>query len=77
MGGAPSQSEEPWLDFNRDVRPLLLSVAAVDGRQVWARVGGLAFLQQVLGPNENGACASSNSFLGTAAWLLLSSDYFL
>lgn len=50
MGDAISQSEERWVAFNRDVTPLLLPAAAVDGRQVWARVGGLARLQEVLGP---------------------------
>lgn len=50
MGGAPSQSEKRWVDFNRDVPPLLLLAAAVEGRQVGTRVGGLACRQQVLGP---------------------------
>lgn len=50
MGGATSQSEKRWVDFNRDVPPLLLLAAAVEGRQVGARVGGLASRQQVLGP---------------------------
>lgn len=50
MGEAISWSEEWWVAFNRDVPPLLLPAVAMDGRQVWARVGGLASLQHVLGP---------------------------
>lgn len=75
MGDSTSWSEEQWVAFNRDVTPRLLPAAAVDGRQVWTGVGGLARLQQVLG--ENRAGASSNCLLGTAAGLLLSSCYFL